>query len=85
MDWQPIKSAPMDGTEIFLGSDGSYNAGRFVGIGRYLKAEKFENGKKVSGTEGWHINGLTTFHPDDMPVVNPSHWAKIVYPPRKVS
>lgn len=83
MKWQPIETAPKDGTEIFLCNPGSiakHPSARFAGLGSYRTEEKIVNGKIVESRKGWHFKAATDLHPDDIGVILPSHWAPITYP-----
>lgn len=76
--WQPIETAPKDGTRILLYYP-DYE--RKVWIGHYYNTERYEFGKLDSKSEGWAI-GHGTFdsmfnnHP-------PTHWTALPKPPAR--
>lgn len=66
MSWQPIETAPTDGTEILLlYEDRPY-------IGRYDLRETYSHGALTSRTEGW--SGNRSFLGRD---IEPTHWCEI--------
>lgn len=46
-EWQPIGTAPKDGTQVILLVNGRAFAGR------YVVTERFENGKLITRYDGW--------------------------------
>lgn len=68
-DWQPIQTAPKDGTPILLGWNNV--AGRDVAIGQFGSAAEFE------GVWGF-IDAVFDFVPLDP---QPTHWVPLPPPP----
>lgn len=78
MNWQPIETAPKDGTDVLLFFPHMKKCG--VWIGHFVDAEDFEYGKRVSKRQYWSIN---TFSFNSSPV--PSHWMPIPPEPERAS
>ncbi len=70
--WQPIETAPKNGTEILLCSGGrwkSINIGHWVPVG-------------YAGVKGkWHT-GFTCADEGDFDIDSPTHWQPLPEPPR---
>ena len=65
MQWQPIETAPEDGTRVLL-----FEAGRKVCIGEYVPAH--------SRHRGWCLEGWRNFYGH---FFNPTHWMPLPLPP----
>ena len=70
MSWQPIETAPKDGTEVLL----YFSDGRIL-IGDYVVTEQLRHGKTAWKNEGWRtFFGLV--HDN-----KPTHWMPLPEPP----
>ena len=49
MSWQPIDTAPKDGTSVFLLVNGRPE------VGYYLNEEIYRNGERYSSTDEWIV------------------------------
>jgi hypothetical protein len=67
-NWQPIETAPKNGTDILLFYP-CYN--RKIWIGSYNKNQHFRNGKLESESEGWSIEKPLL---SSLKSCNPTHW-----------
>ena len=65
-NWQPIESAPKDGSRVLLAFDGTKNR---VHIGHYLDSQTVEYGKVVRTTSEWFC-GFARYGE----VPEPTHW-----------
>lgn len=68
MSWQPIETAPRDGTFIFLVDRGKPY------VGCYVSREEYSFGKLERKTEGWTLYGDMRFLG---PLPEPTHWMPI--------
>jgi hypothetical protein len=68
MTWQPMETAPKDGTEVLLFLP--YSVITKVWVGYYRKSEQFDHGKLTSKHEGWSTaaSGIIVSNPQ------PTHW-----------
>jgi hypothetical protein len=64
MDWQPIETAPLDGSKVIILLNGH------VTVGDYSVREHFENGKSVYRNASWRVLGM--YWPGEEPA--PTHW-----------
>lgn len=55
MDWQPIETAPKDGTDVLLFFP-DYR--RKIWLGHYFVSETFDYGKLRHRSEGWSIGAI---------------------------
>lgn len=74
MSWQPIETAPKDGTTILLFVPGR---GRRVALGSYTDSVHLSHGREVYANRGWSVQG--DFVPLERPV--PTHWHPLPAPP----
>lgn len=65
VSWQPIESAPLDGTRVIL----RYASG-YLAISAYAKTERFEHGTLVYSNEGWWDSRLHL----GSEIAPPTHW-----------
>jgi len=65
MGWQPIETAPKDGTDVLLAGTGTYD----VTVGSFYKATK---GPSVC--DGW-------YYQDGSSRIEPTHWMPLPPPP----
>ena len=72
MKWQPIETAPRDGTSLLLWCP---HYKRPIRVGTYEIWEDFSHGQSVSKREYWSIG---TF--DSLEVL-PTHWMPLPEPP----
>jgi hypothetical protein len=78
-DWQPIETAPKDGTPILLFTPGvRSSAVGPVGVGRWVESQTVKYGRIVDDRRYWLVNGLVLALPHD----KPSHWMPLPPPPR---
>lgn len=64
--WQPIETAPKDGTELLLFDDGEWWLGYW---------------KEVNGNFDWYESGTySPFRPEECIFLNPSHWKPLSVP-----
>jgi hypothetical protein len=68
--WQPIETAPRDGTSILV------VRGRHIEVSRYYRTETFEFGVLKRAAEGWSGYSL-------IPIPDPTHWAPLPPLPEK--
>lgn len=75
MEWQPIATAPKDGTRIVLANAGAVDVGSWCD--EVVPAK--ESGVEIECglPEGWY--GMTEFYPDDR---CPTHWMPLPEPPK---
>jgi hypothetical protein len=66
-NWQPIKTAPKDGTRILLFMP---KTNFKIYVGQYLRNE--------DRSEAWYCGGFGT-----LSSTKPSHWASLPEPPRR--
>jgi hypothetical protein len=73
LEWQPIETAPMDKTKLFLFFDGE------MAVGYYQEAWEKErsDGVMMSGTACW----LAHDDNEGLTVVTPTHWQPLPPPP----
>jgi hypothetical protein len=76
MDWNPIETAPKDGTEVLLFFP-TFREGRRVRVGHYYYTETYEYGKLSRKNEGW-FEGSMFGSIGDKP--EPTLWAQIEEP-----
>ena len=70
-EWQPIETAPEDGTYILLGNrHGTW-------VGKYL--DRYISGYRPSNP--WHSMMLNCRHMGRFPSVVPTHWMPLPEPP----
>jgi hypothetical protein len=55
MKWHPIKTAPKDGSQIFLGGGNLYRAT----VGEWFHRQTLRNGKIVYSDSGWQIHAMS--------------------------
>lgn len=72
--WQPIETAPKDGTDVLLFYP-TFN--RKAWVGSYDKHESITNGKRNYFHEGWNIGGAMSFFPSPKEEPAPTHWMPI--------
>lgn len=65
MDWQPIDTAPKDGTQVLL-----YERGR-IDLGRYSKIRRFDHDRVTLEFEGWSVSGVVSVLRHEPA---PTHW-----------
>lgn len=68
--WQPIETAPTDGTQVLLLYKGLY-----PDIGYFQSSQTFEHGKLVRETHEWWSSRSTYCFGNDKP--QPTHWMPI--------
>ncbi len=68
-DWQPIATAPKDGTQVLLFFPGLKHP--FL-LGHYVDSEEFEHGKSVRRTQFWLAGMHLALWRGEKP--EPSHW-----------
>ncbi len=66
--WQPIETAPKDGTQVLLILKGRERA--FLGY--FVDSEDFQYGKSVRRRQNWAIEGWMSGFNDPHP--DPTHW-----------
>lgn len=78
-EWQPIETAPMDGTSVFVYVRGD---SLYPTAAAYKSRQYFEKeyGDAEYMEEGWYwdFGYPTDFHEE---VINPSHWMPLPAPP----
>lgn len=72
MDWQPIETAPRDGTDVLLFLPKLQTG---VWVGRFVDSEDFQYGKSVRKRQYWSIGVSLTFLSGDD--AKPTHWMPI--------
>jgi len=77
--WQPIETAPKDGTQILLYVP---VLKRPVRSGHYYQSELYKHGKLESKSEGWTIYGDYFVTIDRTP---PTHWMALPLPPNDIA
>lgn len=76
MEWQPIETAPKDGTTVIIGRDmGDFGFVR--GYGRF-------DGKDGSFLSGWISHGFSEYH-GNLGLAHPTHWMPLPEPPQDFS
>lgn len=79
-EWQPIESAPKDGTYVLL----YYPAWkREVWIGHYWITETLNYGKSTGRREAWYANGMASLFSTSKTEPQPTHWLPLPLPPEK--
>lgn len=74
MEWQPIETAPKDGTKVLL----AYASGNYrVIVSEWMTLETLKNGKTQSRSEYW-VTPWVRMDSDPQP----THWMPIPDPPR---
>lgn len=68
--WQPIDSAPKDGTSVLL-----FVPPRGCLIGHFVNHQEFDHGKLTRNRAYWAISALFFFDP------SPTHWMPVPDPP----
>lgn len=76
MDWQPIETAPKDGTEVILFYPGMKVQFR---IGGWLVSETIHNGKTISKHEQWTSD---SFFSSKESAYCPTHWMPLPESPK---
>lgn len=77
MNWQPIDTAPKDGTDILLFYPSFV---RGVQLGHYDVYETLRHGKSTYRSEGWNIGSMISLPGMEKP--EPTHWMPLpVNPP----
>ena len=71
MEWQPIETAPKDGTRVLIYDGVAIKSGMFVQWFHYFLQEK---------QEGWGTNWDNEFQAPDE-VMYPTHWMPLPAPP----
>jgi hypothetical protein len=74
MTWQPIETAPKDGTKLLLFYP---NLNYPIRLGHYSKSEHREHDKITYQNEGWVAGGFSFGRKDPVP----SHWMPLPGPP----
>lgn len=81
MDWQPIATAPKDGTEVFVYVPGD---SLYPTVARYDTPERFQEdyGDPDYMPEGWRwaCGYPSDFHEE---TIEPTHWMSLPPPPKK--
>ena len=72
-EWQPIETAPKDGTYVMVGRDMGEPWGFVLGTGFYAFVDSLVN--------GWVCRGIVD-PPGDLGLGNPTHWMPLPEPPR---
>ena len=72
--WQPIESAPKDGTEVLIYElrDGAH----IRQVAKYVESFKMKDG--VWSPSEWH---WTEAHGEQYAIYQPTHWAPLLAPP----
>ena len=73
--WQPIETAPKDGTEVLL----AYPKG-YVLIGRYVDKVQMEFGKVIREDQYWETGRM--WIPSFGPEPQPTHWMPLPAAPK---
>ena len=73
MNWQPIETAPKDGTEVFLYFPGG---GRKIWSGYWKHSQHYSNGKLEYDRAYW-VTGMMSVGKD----LEPTHWMTAPEPP----
>ena len=76
MAWQPIETAPKDGTSVLL------VVGKRVEIGHYVDSETIDYGVKVRETKCWALDGRFISIFGGLP--EPTHWMPLPEVPSDV-
>lgn len=72
MSWQPIETAPRDGTDILLSLNGE------VYLGHFSDTERRSHGEVTYHRQFWYLGNYLSFgNPDPVP----THWMAIPNPP----
>lgn len=69
-EWQPIETAPKDGTAVLLWFENSHAPV----IGSYHSSERYDHGKLVYSNAYWSWNGSWMI-PGKLPA--PTHWSRL--------
>lgn len=72
MNWQPIETAPKDGTRVLLA------VGTYTGIGYFIDSVTFEYGHEKRRTQEWAWSGYS-FLSGERP--QPTHWMPLPLAP----
>ncbi len=67
MTWQPIETAPRDGTEVLLALKGKHRAC----LGYWIDSEDVRYGKSVRKRQLWSVESMWILHGDEP---EPTHW-----------
>ena len=67
MTWEPIETAPLDGTQVLLWCPEFKHP---LKVGEYVKSEMYRNGNLISERKYWSIGSMTFDEPQ------PTHWMR---------
>ena len=76
MEWQPIETAPKDGTQVLLWCPDFKNP---LKVGEYIESEMYRNGDLVSERKYWSIGSMIFDDPQ------PTYWMTLPSPPLDVN
>lgn len=80
MNWQPIETAPKDGTEVLLWYP---DLRRGMHFGRWHDEARVEFGKEVSSTRRWLAGDIMLMELHSGKTFEPTHWMLIPDAPTK--
>lgn len=72
MRWQPIETAPKDGTRVLL-----HYAGRHPCVGHWVERKTYDNGELKYAHAGWSTPYPSFVLMGDRSPPGPTHWMEI--------
>lgn len=75
IEWQPIESAPKDGTRVLLWVPRDLD-GKCLRLGFWWSSETLEYGQVTHRNQYWFTGLCASFNPSS-PAPEPTHWAPL--------